>query len=43
MGRPVILLLAVQGGSSFFGSLVVLDVVYGYVLLFLLDTKLESK
>ena len=43
MGRPVILLLAVQGGSFVFGSLVVLDVVCGYVLLVLLDKKLESK
>ena len=38
---PVILLLAVPRRLFCFGSLVVLDVVCGYFLLFLLDIKIE--
>ena len=40
---PVILLLAVQRLLFCFGSLVVLDVVCDYVLLFLLDLKIENR
>ena len=40
---PVILLLAVPRRLFCFGSMVVLDVVYGYVLLFLLDIKIENR
>ena len=32
-----------QGGSSAFGSFVVLDLVCGYVLLFLLDIEIENR
>ena len=40
---PVILLMAVLRRPFSFGSLVVLDVVCGYVLLFLLDIKTETR
>ena len=39
---PVILLLAAPRRLFCFGSLVVLDVVCGYVLLFLLDMKIKK-
>ena len=39
LSLPVILLLAVPMRLLCFGSLVVLDVVCGYVLFFLLDKK----
>ena len=41
--RPVILVLAVQRRLFCFGSLVALDVVCGYLLLFLLDIKIGSR
>ena len=40
---PVILLLAVPRRLFSFGSLVVLDVVRGYGLLFLLDIEIETR
>ena len=39
----VILLLAVQRRVFCFGSLVVLDVICGYVFLFVLDIKIENR
>ena len=40
---PVILLLAVPRRLFWFGSLVVLDVVCSYVLLFLSDINIENR
>ena len=36
-------MLVVQRRLFWFGSLVVVDVMYGYVLLFLLDIKMENR
>ena len=40
--HPLVVLRS-QGRLSVFGSLLFLDVLCGYVLLFLLDTKIESR